>query len=100
MHSGDFGWLGTMSVRSLLLLFLQADAQGLEEVEVVVRKRTFGGFAGGELERRRRFGFRFNFVEPDGRFQHQEYIETLLADILDDTGDVLRLRDGLVNCFT
>ena len=44
-------------------------------------------------------GFRLDLVESDGGLQHEENIETLLADVFDDAGNILRLRDGLVDRF-
>ena len=40
-----------------------------------------------------------NFIEADGGLKHEENIKTLLANVFDDTGNILRLRDGLVNRF-
>lgn len=48
------------------------------------------------------FGSRllFHLVESDGRFQHQQNIEPLFANVLHYFGDLLRFRDRFVNGFS
>ena len=45
-------------------------------------------------------GFLGDFVKPDGGLKHQEHVETVLADVLDDAGDLLALNNGLVDCLS
>ena len=45
------------------------------------------------------FGLFFDFVEADGGFEHEQDVEALLADVLDDACDVFRFGDGLVDGF-
>ena len=41
----------------------------------------------------------YHFIQSDGRLQHQENVKTLAADILNDTRDLLRFGNTLMNRF-
>ena len=41
----------------------------------------------------------FYLVQSNRRFQHQQHIKALLADVLHDLGDLLGLGNRLVNGF-
>src|SRR5215471_12669678 len=75
---------------------LHRDAQGLEEMEVVLGERTaFAvGFAIGLGVLG---GLGAHLIQADRRLQHQQYVEAVLADILDHPGDLLALDDRLVD---
>src|SRR5271156_3528221 len=77
-------------------LFREADAQGLQEGQIVLGKRTVCLFASGLAGL---FGFCLNLIETNGGLKHEEDIKTLFADVFDDASNVLRLRDGLVDRF-
>lgn len=80
--------------------FGEDDAKRFEKGEVAVGEGTFGGVSRGELQRLEfeRGGIVY-LVEADGGFEHEEDVEALLADVFDDSGDVLGLGDGLVDGF-
>ena len=82
----------------LPLVLAEGDAEGLEEVDIVVGEGAFSRRA-VRKERDGGLGFRLNFIEADGGFKHKKDVEALLPDILDDAGDVLGLGDGLVDSF-
>jgi hypothetical protein len=42
----------------------------------------------------------FYLVQSNRRFQHEQHIETLLADILHHFGDLLGLGNRLMNCLS
>lgn len=68
----------------------------------MIRERPPGRFARGKTQRfRAAYLFRplLNFIETDSCFQHQQYVEALLAQIANHPCDVLGFRDGLVNRF-
>jgi hypothetical protein len=72
------------------------DAEGAEEVDVVLGE---GCAVGGKFRSVGVLAF-FNFVEADGGFEHEEYIKSVLANILHDTRDLFAFDDGLVDGFT
>ena len=80
-------------------LALDCNAERLQEIQILRRERLvpFLILCIRWLERSRRL--LFHFVEPDGCFQHQENIESLLADVLNDSGNIFGFRDALVNSF-
>jgi hypothetical protein len=72
------------------------DAEGAEEVHVVFGE---GGGAFGAVGQLGGFAF-FDFVEADGGLEHEEDVESVLADILDNSGDLFAFDDGLMDGFT
>ncbi len=87
----------------LLLLFLalvflfavafHGDAQGPQPFAVVLAEGRFA------LDGLAVFLpiFCGNLIQTDGGFQHQQHVESLFADVLDDAGNLLALNDRLVN---
>src|SRR5882757_2794112 len=87
--------------RSYFLIFAlvrEADAQRLQEAEVGCSERSVHLFR--FFSSLRIGGLEVELIQTDRGFQHQQYIEPLLADVLDHSGNVLRLRDGLMDRFT
>ena len=41
-----------------------------------------------------------DFVQTDGGLEHQEHVETMLADVLDHAGDLLALNNGFMDCLS
>lgn len=87
--------------RSLLavqaFLSFDRDAQGTQEVYILGIEgliRLDNLFHPG-LESRGRLTF--HFIQSDGRFQHQQNIKPLFANILHHIGNLLRLGDRFVN---
>ena len=62
-------------------------------------KRTVGRLAGSQSERFGSVRLGFHLVEPNGGFEHEEDVKALLADVFDDTCDMLRLGHRLVDRF-
>jgi hypothetical protein len=76
--AGKFGW--------------QSDAQRAQEIHVggAEGPGVYLVFFAAAEKAGRRGGFFFEFVEADGRFEHQHYVEALFANLADDSGDVFR----------
>lgn len=89
-----------------LLFSLDRDAQRTQKVQIVLGKRCC--FVAGLGINRSRLAFLPGyFVEADGRLQHEQHIEAMLANILHHPGNLFaldhRLVDGLaqlLNQFT
>ncbi len=82
----------------LTFVAFDRDPQGAQEVDVRGRERlTALLIALHALDRDPDARLIFDFIQTDGRLQHQQHIEALLANILDDAGDVLRFGDTLVD---
>jgi hypothetical protein len=73
-----------------------ADSERFQEVQVVTGEGAFGDFLGGVSGL---WGVIGHLIEADGSFEHEEHVEALLADVFDDTCDVLGFGDGLVDRF-
>lgn len=41
----------------------------------------------------------FNLIQPNRRFQHQKNVESLLANVLNNAGNIFGFRNALVNGF-
>jgi hypothetical protein len=86
----------TSSLRSALL---DRDTQGAQKVYILRVKSLIS--LGTFVDRGFQLGGRllFHLVQADCRFQHQQHIKTLLADVLHDLRDLLglgnRFMDGL-----
>ena len=74
------------------LVPLDSDAQRAEEVDVLGREGlalvTFLGLAGGVRRLKHGFGLLFELIEADRRFEHEQDVEALLADVLYNSGYV------------
>ena len=81
------------------LTTLDRDTQGAQKVYILRVKSLIPG----RIFVHRGFEFRrwllFYFVQSNRRFQHQQHIETLLADILHHLGDLLGLGNRLMDGF-
>jgi hypothetical protein len=79
------------------LPFLDRDAQRAQKVYILRIKRLviLGIFAAAGLH----LGYRLllHFVQSNRRFQHEEHIEALLADILNHLGNLLGLGNRFMN---
>jgi len=83
--------------RRVVRLLGEADTERFQEVQVVAGEGAHRDFDGGVRYLRGVLG---DFVEADGGLEHQEHIKTLLADVFDDSRDVLGLGDRFVDRFT
>jgi hypothetical protein len=75
----------------------QGNAQRAQETDVLLGKwrSALRAVAGSAL-----FGrLLYHFVQTDGRLQHQQNIESMLANILDNSRDLRRFGDRFVNSF-
>ena len=86
----------TSSLRSALL---DRDTQGAQKVYILRVKSLIPGriFVHNGFEFRR--WLLFYLVQSNRRFQHEQHIKALLADVLHDLGDLLGLGNRLVNGF-
>jgi hypothetical protein len=75
----------------------ETDTERLQEAQIVTGEGTFCGFVDGV---RGLCWVLCHFIQADGGFKHEENVETLFTDVFDDSCDVLRLGDGLVDRFT
>jgi hypothetical protein len=82
------------------LALLDRDAQGAQKVYILRVKSliSLGALVRGGLQ----FGNRllFYLVQSNRRFQHQQHVEALLADVLHDFGDLLGLGNRFMDGFT
>jgi hypothetical protein len=78
---------------------LDRDAQGAQKVYILCVKSliSLGTFVHRGFQLR---GWLLLYlVQSNRRFQHQQHIKALLADVLHDLGDLLGLGNRLVNGF-
>ncbi len=77
-----------------------ADAKGFKERHIVGVEGTVRG-AVGELKRLRGTIFLglVDFIQADGCFKHQENVKAMCANIFDDSCDIFRFGDRLVDCL-
>lgn len=94
--SASLGLVVLSRVELFVVFAFDGDAQGTQEVHVVFGEGATGGFGG----RVGFFGLLRDFVEADGGLKHEEDIEAVLADVLDDAGDLFAFNDGLVDGFS
>jgi hypothetical protein len=87
--AGGIAWGGGV-------VLLGGDAEGFEEGEVVAGEGAGGGVLAVVFAV---FSVVFDLVEADGGFEHEQDVEALFADFADDTGDLVRVGDGLVDGF-
>ena len=80
-------------------VFFNGDAQGAQKVYILRVKSLIPGriFVHNGFELRR--WLLFYLVQSNRRFQHQQHIEALLADVLHDFGDLLGLGNRFMNGF-
>ena len=76
-------------------MLFSGDAQRLEKRKVVAREWPMRRFVAVLLGG----GIVLDFVQTDGRLEHQEDIKALLPDLANDARYLLALRYGLVNGF-
>jgi hypothetical protein len=76
---------------------LDRDAQGAQKVYILRVKSLIS--LGTFVDRGFQLGDRllFYLVQANRRFQHQQYIKTLLTDVLHDLRDLLRLGNRFMN---
>ena len=77
-------------------LALNRDAQRAQKMQIVLRERT----THADLHPARLGAIvlaAVNLVQADGSFQHQQHVESVLANILHHPGDLLALDDRLVD---
>ena len=91
--------------RSLVFAFVPLDGNTKRAEEMyILRRERLAPFlrllASGLRWPDHRFRLLLQLVETDGCFEHQQDVEPLLADVLHNTGNVLRFGDGLVDCFS
>ena len=71
------------------------DAQLAEEAEIVLGEGLVGAAASGDFDLLGLLGG--EVVESDGGLEHEQHIEAVTTDVLDDAGDLLVLDDRLVD---
>src|SRR3569833_318987 len=89
--------LGVLAlIRDLTVFAFDGDAEGAEEVHVVLGElgAVFVDFGGVSV-----VAF-LHFIEADGGLKHEQDVEAVLADILDDTCDQFAFDDGFMDGFT
>lgn len=94
--SASLGLVALSRVELFIVFAFDGDAQGTQEVHIVFGEGATGGFGG----RVGFFSLLGDFVEANGGLKHKKHIEPVLADVLDDAGDLFALNDGLVDGFS
>jgi len=89
--------MGAVSTSLLLFFFLDLDAEGLQELEILVADFEFG--VGGESSDEGSLvgGFLALLADADGGFEDQENVVAALFDAGDNFGDLFGIGERLVD---